>query len=372
MSAPRRGTSWSARSRLPTSARSGPISSSRGSTCSRSGGGCRCRRSTCVAPRVKPALLLDLRAGARGAAQGRPAALPVARHHARAPARPGLPRARSWRCATRSSRASPSPTRFRQEGELYPPIFSASLVAGERSGNLDAVLRRFAAAPAPQPVPQEEGRLGVGLPDRAADDDGRAHPRDAAVRHPAVPSRSTPTSTRSCRFPRASSSGSRASSARTSSGWCSAVAALVVALVAWLRREGSGVAMDRALLRVPYLGGLLRMYATSQLMRTLSTLLAGGLPLLNALEVASESIGNRAMAPGDRGLGLADPRGGEPHGRARVDGDARAAAARDGQGGRADGRPRRHARRRLRVLRRGPRQPRRGRCSRSSSRCCSW
>jgi type IV pilus assembly protein PilC len=37
------------------------------------------------------------------------------------------------------------------------------------------------------------------------------------------------------------------------------------------------------------------MYATSQLMRTLSTLLAGGLPLLNALEVAAQSVGNRAL-----------------------------------------------------------------------------
>jgi type IV pilus assembly protein PilC len=34
---------------------------------------------------------------------------------------------------------------FRQEGALYPPIFSASLVAGERSGNLDQVLRRFSS-----------------------------------------------------------------------------------------------------------------------------------------------------------------------------------------------------------------------------------
>ncbi len=32
---------------------------------------------------------------------------------------------------------------IRQEGEIYPPIFAASLVAGERSGNLDSVLRRF-------------------------------------------------------------------------------------------------------------------------------------------------------------------------------------------------------------------------------------
>ena len=68
---------------------------------------------------------------------------------------------------------------FRQEGELYPPIFSASLVAGERSGNLDSVLRRFSPAPAPQPDAPEEGGLGRRLPGRAADDDGRAGRGDA-------------------------------------------------------------------------------------------------------------------------------------------------------------------------------------------------
>src|SRR5512147_3048534 len=31
----------------------------------------------------------------------------------------------------------------RAEGPLYPPIFAASLVAGERSGSLEGVLRRF-------------------------------------------------------------------------------------------------------------------------------------------------------------------------------------------------------------------------------------
>jgi type IV pilus assembly protein PilC len=65
------------------------------------------------------------------------------------------------------------------------------------------------------------------------------------------------------------------------------------------------VTLDRALLRVPYFGGLMRMYATSQLMRTLSTLLAGGLPLLNAIEVAAASVGNRAMA---RAVGTATGR----------------------------------------------------------------
>src|SRR5258708_28449895 len=40
----------------------------------------------------------------------------------------------------------------------------------------------------------------------------------------------------------------------------------------------------------------MRRSATSELTRTLSGLLQGGLPLLNALEVAGASIGNRAMA----------------------------------------------------------------------------
>jgi type IV pilus assembly protein PilC len=46
----------------------------------------------------------------------------------------------------------------------------------------------------------------------------------------------------------------------------------------------------------PYVGGLMRKYASSQLSRTLSTLLSGGLPLLNALETAAASVGNRAIA----------------------------------------------------------------------------
>jgi type IV pilus assembly protein PilC len=63
----------------------------------------------------------------------------------------------------------------------------------------------------------------------------------------------------------------------------------------WWRRPGSAAQLDRILLRVPALGHLMRIYATSQLARTLSTLLAGGLPLLDALDVAGNSVGNRAV-----------------------------------------------------------------------------
>jgi type IV pilus assembly protein PilC len=42
------------------------------------------------------------------------------------------------------------------------------------------------------------------------------------------------------------------------------------------------------------------MYATSQLARTLSSLLGGGLPLLHAMEVYASSISNRAMAHAEK------------------------------------------------------------------------
>ena len=74
------------------------------------------------------------------------------------------------------------------------------------------------------------------------------------------------------------------------------IAGAWIGLVTWLRREGSAVVLDRAMLRIPYIGTLMRMYATSQLSRTLSALLTGGLPLVNAMDVAAASVGNRAMA----------------------------------------------------------------------------
>jgi type IV pilus assembly protein PilC len=184
---------------------------------------------------------------------------------------------------------------FRQEGELYPPIFSASLVAGERSGNLDQVLRRFSS----------HLRLNQTLRKKAVS--AAVYPAVLLTMMAALVAillvwvipqfksfyeglgAELPLPTRILL--------AVASLVRANILWIVlAIAALVALVLSWLRREGSGVALDRALLRVPYFGGLMRMYATSQLMRTLSTLLAGGLPLMNALEVAAASIGNRAMA----------------------------------------------------------------------------
>jgi type IV pilus assembly protein PilC len=184
---------------------------------------------------------------------------------------------------------------FKTEGDLYPPILAASLVAGERSGSLEVVLRRFV----------QYLRLTQALKKKAI----------SVSVYPIVLfmvmttlvfvmlvyvipqfqsfyeglNAELPTPTRIL---------------MAVSGWMRenilwmvvGVVVAVVALIVWLRQPGSAIRVDGMLLRLPFVGRLMRMYATSQLARTLSTLLAGGLPLLNALEVAGNSIGNRAMA----------------------------------------------------------------------------
>ncbi len=184
---------------------------------------------------------------------------------------------------------------FRQEGDLYPPIFSASLVAGERSGNLDQVLRRFSS----------HLRLNLSLKKKAVS--ASVYPivlltmmvgLVAILLVWVIPQFKSFYEGLGAELPLATRMLlTLATTVRANLLWIVlGLGLLVLSAVSWLRREGSGVALDRALLRLPYFGGLMRMYATSQLMRTLSTLLAGGLPLLNALEVAAASIGNRGMA----------------------------------------------------------------------------
>jgi type IV pilus assembly protein PilC len=75
-----------------------------------------------------------------------------------------------------------------------------------------------------------------------------------------------------------------------------AVLAAAAAFWSWLRAAGNRRRFDRWTLRIPMLGGIAQKFATSQAARTLATLLGGGIPLVNAIDVASRSIGNQYMA----------------------------------------------------------------------------
>jgi len=73
-------------------------------------------------------------------------------------------------------------------------------------------------------------------------------------------------------------------------------------LLAWmfvrplLRRPGPHLAIDRVLLRLPVLGQLMKEVLAARFSRTFGTLLANGVPLIDALGVAQGSLGNRAAA----------------------------------------------------------------------------
>jgi type IV pilus assembly protein PilC len=60
--------------------------------------------------------------------------------------------------------------------------------------------------------------------------------------------------------------------------------------------EKARLAVDRLKLRIPYLGALWTKFSVSQLMRTLHTLLAGGIPLVNAIDVAASAVGNTLIS----------------------------------------------------------------------------
>ena len=64
----------------------------------------------------------------------------------------------------------------------------------------------------------------------------------------------------------------------------------------WFKRTDRSTTLDRLLLRLPGLGPVARKLATSQLARTLATLLGGGIPLVNALDVSARSIGNHHLS----------------------------------------------------------------------------
>ena len=74
------------------------------------------------------------------------------------------------------------------------------------------------------------------------------------------------------------------------------VAAGVASFWTWLKRPGNQRRFDKWTLGVPMLGDIALKFSTSQAARTLATLLGGGIPLVNAIDVSARSIQNQYMA----------------------------------------------------------------------------
>ena len=64
----------------------------------------------------------------------------------------------------------------------------------------------------------------------------------------------------------------------------------------WVRTQAGRSWADGVLLKLPFLGGLFLRFAITQFTRSLATLLAGGTPLVPSLENSADAIGNRRVS----------------------------------------------------------------------------
>ena len=82
--------------------------------------------------------------------------------------------------------------------------------------------------------------------------------------------------------------------------------ALVAAFVAfrwWARRDKARETVDRLKLKIPTFGDIWLKYQVAQLSRILSTLLTGGIPLVQAMETAADSLNTPLLRHAVEGAG---------------------------------------------------------------------
>jgi type IV pilus assembly protein PilC len=184
---------------------------------------------------------------------------------------------------------------FQTHGELFPPVYTASLMAGERAGNLDAVLRRFVAYAKVVDTVRKKTISALVYPVILVT---LAVVLVMIIVLQVVPTFSEFYASFGSQLPFSTQIIVAVSDAFRYNFLLIVlvVGAATVAFYTWIHRPGQRAHFDRVLLKLPGVGASMHKFATSQLARTLATLLGGGIPLVNALEIASRSTGNRHMA----------------------------------------------------------------------------
>ena len=184
---------------------------------------------------------------------------------------------------------------FASQGDKFPRVYTASLLAGERSGNLDAVLRRYVEYTKIIATVKRKTISALVYPAILVT---LALGIVAIIVLFAVPAFSDFYAGFGAELPFVTRIIIRVSEV-VRSQWYLILGALIggsAAVVLWLRQPGQKARFHHVLLRLPMLGSIASKFSTSQMARTLATLLGGGLPLVNALDIAAQSIGNQYMA----------------------------------------------------------------------------
>jgi type IV pilus assembly protein PilC len=191
---------------------------------------------------------------------------------------------------------------FGAHGDIFPPVYSASLMAGERSGSLDTVIRRYVAYEklvgavrrrtlSALIYPAILVTMMIGL--------------IAIILLKAVPAFAEFYATFDRPLPLSTRLIMAVSGAAVANLWLLLGVVVVggFVMLVWSRQPRQRALLDRVLLEIPWAGATARKFFTAQTARMMSTLLGGGIPLVNALEISVRSLGNRHI-----GLGLDEVR----------------------------------------------------------------
>lgn len=184
---------------------------------------------------------------------------------------------------------------FGSHGELFPGVYTASLLAGEKSGNLEETLRRYVSY---AKVISDVRRRTLSALIYPAILLALSGVVVAIIVVQVVPEFTNFYESMGATLPLATRALTAVSGVVTEYFRLIvlAAAAFAGAVWTWSRQPGRGAQLDRLLLGLPFIGNLANRFATSQLSRTLATLLGGGIPLVDALDVAARSVGNRHVS----------------------------------------------------------------------------
>jgi len=184
---------------------------------------------------------------------------------------------------------------FGAHSDRFPRVYTASLLAGERSGNLDAVLRRYVEYAKIISTVKRKTRSALAYPAILI---VLSLALVSVIVLKVVPAFADFYASFGAELPLVTRVILAISAFLRSQFLLVAVVLVVgvISFVVWVKQPGQQARFDRLMLKTPFVGPIAAKFATSQMARTLATLLGGGLPLVNALEIVAKSVGNQYMA----------------------------------------------------------------------------
>lgn len=183
---------------------------------------------------------------------------------------------------------------FAAQGETFPKIYTASILAGERSGNLDEVLRRYVEYTKSIAQLRRKIRSALTYPVMLL---CAAAILIVVLTTFVIPQFSSLYENMGTDLPTITVVVVGFSSAvRENIFWLvPVIAGLIAAIVSWRRTENGRRTMDRWVLKIPIIGDLIKQMTTAQFSRSMATLLAGGITVVESFQIALASVANREL-----------------------------------------------------------------------------